>query len=124
MAENKLQILNFKCACGAVAGRLHAPFREPIACHCESCRRQTGHFVVATAVADENLELFKEQNLKWWDATEQAKRGFCGDCGSLLFWKAHNSDQTSVLMGCIDPPTGLRLEKHIFKDEKSDYYDV
>ena len=27
-------------------------------------------------------------------------------------------------MGCIDEPTGLALERHIFVAEKGDYYDL
>ena len=37
------------CACGGVRYRLDAPPRAGVNCHCEPCRRITGHFMAATA---------------------------------------------------------------------------
>ena len=30
----------------------------------------------------------------------------------------------SILAGCLDSPTGLQLTRHIFTDDKGDYYDL
>lgn len=113
-----------KCACGAVKAKLDGPFRDAVACHCESCRRQSGHYIAATRIATSALQIEDETCLKWWHATDNAKRGFCSECGSLLFWKKEGADQVSVFMGCLDAPTGIRLSKHIFREEKGDYYDI
>ncbi|PCJ95788.1 MAG: aldehyde-activating protein [Hyphomicrobiales bacterium] len=124
MSNTPPETLNAKCACGAVTATLRGPFRQPIACHCESCRRQSGHFTAATSVPRENFELGNSDKLIWWRATDHAERGFCADCGSLMFWKMDGVERVSIFMGCIDTPTGLQMEKHIYTEEKSDYYDI
>lgn len=116
--------LSAKCACGAVTANLTGPFRDAMGCHCETCRRQSGHYVAATQIDADGLQLLTSDRLKWWEASETAKRGFCSECGSLMFWREDGSDRMSVFMGCIDQPTGIKLTTHIFLEEKGDYYDV
>ncbi|MEH6725741.1 MAG: GFA family protein, partial [Hyphomicrobiales bacterium] len=71
------QSLSVKCACGAVTANLTGPFRDAIACHCETCRRQSGHYAAATRIDAEGLHLLTFERLKWWSASETAQRGFC-----------------------------------------------
>ena len=65
-----------------------------------------------------------EEHLRWFAASPTARRGFCGQCGSALFWNPSDEDRISVAMGAIDPPHGVRIEKHIFTAHKGDYYDI
>ena len=51
-------------------------------------------------------------------------RGFCGICGSFLFWKRGDEGLTSFSLGSLDSPTGLQLERHIFVADKGDYYTI
>ena len=118
------KILNVKCACGAVKAKVSGPFRDAVACHCESCRRQSGHYIAATRITKASLTFEADSCLKWWHATNSAKRGFCSECGSLMFWQAEGSDQISIFMGCLDTPTGIQLTEHIYLEEKGDYYEV
>ena len=53
-----------------------------------------------------------------------ARRGFCRQCGSLLFWQAHDEDTLNVSLGAFDGPTGLTMQNHIFVADKGDYYDI
>ena len=103
-----------------IAGRL----RPVVACHCETCRRTSGHFVAATACVRADLSFEAEDTLSWWSATPGHRRGFCSRCGSSLFWEQEGAPGISVFAGTLDPPTGLMLGAHIFVAEKSDYYDV
>lgn len=63
-------------------------------------------------------------DVRWYEASQTAKRGFCPTCGCWLFWKAHEEDGMSFSLGVIDGPTGLHLQKHIFVADKGDYYDI
>lgn len=112
------------CHCGAVRYTVTGPLRDVIYCHCTQCRRQTGHFVAATRVADDALEINGADELTWYAASSDAKRGFCRHCGSLLFWKAEGSDMTSIMAGSLDLPTGLTASHHIFAADKGDYYEL
>ena len=114
------------CLCGGVRYELHAPLRDAVACHCSQCRRSSGNFVTATVVPNDALVLTAEATLAWFRSSEGAERGFCARCGGNLFWRhvTPGADHVAVMAGSIDPPTGLRLVRHIFVASKSDYYDI
>ncbi len=112
------------CLCGAVTFEVHGALRPVIACHCIQCRKQTGNYMSATAAADSDLKMVETRGLKWFRSSDEAQRGFCGECGSVLFWKKDGSDNTSICAGSIDGPTGALLEGHIFCESAGDYYTI
>lgn len=113
------------CLCGSITFKTSGPLREPVGCHCQQCRKQSGHHYVATDTADSDLVIADPSgSLNWYDASDFAKRGFCRNCGSALFWKSNGSDSTSILLGAFDGDTGLKVERHIFVADKGDYYDI
>ncbi len=116
--------LTGRCNCGAVTFRAEGPFRPPRACHCTSCRRQSGHFLAATQTDRDKITITGSGELAWFRASDDARRGFCRTCGAHLFWERNGSDRTSIFMGCIDAPTGLVLADHIYVAEKGDYYQI
>lgn len=110
------------CLCGAVTFTASAAAKDPSACHCSQCRKQSGHYWAAMQVEDTALTVTGD--VRWYAASPIAKRGFCPTCGSFLFWKGHAEPDTGVALGALDGPTGLRLERHIFTADKGDYYDI
>jgi hypothetical protein len=112
------------CLCAAVTYEVRGPLRPIVACHCRQCRRLSGHFVAATAVKREAFVLTRTQGLRWYHSSDFAQRGFCGICGSNLFWDAQAYPHISIMAGTLDGPTHLSLVKHIFVAEKGDYYDL
>lgn len=112
------------CLCGSVSIEVFALNRQVLACHCQQCRKQSGHMVAAFKVLDKDLRVTGDQHIRWYAASDIARRGFCQHCGSLLFWKRNGSDTTSIMAGCMESPTGLTLVGHIFTDDKGDYYEL
>lgn len=112
------------CLCGAVQYEVHGPLRNVVACHCEQCRKQTGTYMSATAAKDEDLKVTDARGLKWYRSSETARRGFCGECGSVLFWKGDGRDYTAIAAGSLNGATGLTLEGHIFCASAGDYYVI
>ena len=112
------------CLCGAVSFEVRGPLRPTIACHCIQCRKQTGTYMSATASADRDLVFTRQDGLKWFRSSTEAERGFCKECGSVLFWKQDGSDATSISAGAIDGPSGAPLEGHIFCGSAGDYYVI
>lgn len=110
------------CLCGAITFTANAAAKDPAACHCGQCRKQSGHYWAAMQVPDVALTIAGD--VRWYAASPIAKRGFCPTCGSFLFWKGHAEPDTGVALGALDGPTGLRLERHIFTADKGDYYDI
>lgn len=112
------------CLCGGVAFQISGDLSPPSVCHCSQCRKQSGHVWSSTFLPDSQLTLTRQNSLKWYAASDSAKRGFCSTCGSFLFWKHNDEDTISVAMGSLNEPTGLHLAKHIFVADKGDYYDI
>ena len=110
------------CLCGAISFTVDGPLGRTTACHCGQCRKQSGHVWATSSAAEDDITISGE--VSWFGASTTAKRGFCGTCGSFLFWKAHDEDEVSFALGALDGPTGLRLEGHIFVADKGDYYEI
>ena len=115
------QIAQGGCLCGAVTYRVSGPLRPVIACHCQQCRKTSGHHVAATSAARSDIEIAGQ--VTWFQSSDTARRGFCGTCGSNLFWDGPGS-HLAIFAGTFDAPTGLRLSAHIFCADKGDYYDI
>ena len=124
MSEAAIDRLSGRCNCGAVKFVATGPFRPGKACHCKTCRRQSGHYVAATQIDRDKVEISGGDALSWFSATSHARRGFCRICGTHLFWEPAGSARLSIWMGCLDEPTGIRLADHIFVAEKGDYYEI
>lgn len=112
------------CLCGAVRFRTRGALRGVVYCHCTQCRKQSGHHYASTNVADDRLEIEGAEAVSWFQSSDDAKRGFCRTCGSVLFWKHHKLDYTSINAGAFDKPSGLKGEMHIFVADKGDYYAI
>jgi hypothetical protein len=104
---------------------VHGPLRDVLVCHCEECRRWHGHLGAYTAAAREDLVVLDERALRWIDSPRSdaaARRGFCGECGSSLFWDAPGRETISIAAGTLDGPTGLRVSDHSYVAQAGDYY--
>lgn len=112
------------CLCGLVAYEVDGPLRNVIGCHCNQCRKTTGHFLAATAASCADFRLVREEGLAWYRSSDTARRGFCRNCGSTLFWQGDGRDYIAIAAGSLDGDTGLRLEGHIFCADKGDYYEL
>ncbi len=112
------------CYCGAVEYELYGALRPSVACHCSQCRKTSGHYWSATQVSNKNFVVTKDAGLKWFRSSDTARRAFCKECGSSLFWQLDSEDETSVATGTLDGETGLNTSKHIYVKDKGDYYDI
>lgn len=112
------------CLCGAVTFTVDGDLPDPDACHCSQCRKQSGHFFVSADIPRSALSLSGEESLRWFQSSEQARRGFCSVCGSSLFWEPLHRDKIAVAMGAFDGPTCTHIEMHIHVSDKGDYYEI
>jgi len=112
------------CLCGAVRYHIAGPLRPVVMCHCSQCRRQTGHVMAATAARRTDFQLLASSELKWYDSSPTARRGFCGRCGSTLFWEASGRDYISIAAGTLDDSRGLEIACHIYVADKGGYYQI
>jgi len=122
--KSSLGPITGSCLCARVQLNIKTLAREVMYCHCKQCRKQSGHFFAATSAMDKHLQISGEDQLRWYAASESAKRAFCQNCGSVLMWKQNGSDSTSILAGCLDNAEHLAAVSHIFVADKGDYYDI
>ena len=116
-----------RCLCGAVRYEVNGPLRDVLICHCEECRRWHGHVSACTAAKRDDLVLVEQAGLKWIDSPNsdaRARRGFCGECGSSLFWDPPGRPTISIAAGTLDGHTGLRVTAHWYVSQAGDYYEL
>jgi hypothetical protein len=94
-----------RCLCGAVRYEVRGPLGDVLICHCEECRRWHGHISAFTAARREDLAVDDGRLVRWVDSPASdahARRGFCGECGSSLFWDAPGRETISIAAGTLD----------------------
>jgi hypothetical protein len=112
------------CECGAVRYRVEGRMRDSVVCHCGQCRRTHGHAPGYSKARLTEITIEGEGDVSWYASSKEAKRGFCGRCGSSLFWRLEGGDGVSVTAGSLKAPTGLKTARHIFAADKGDYYEI
>ena len=112
------------CLCGAVRYEVTGTLRDVVECHCAMCRKTHGHIGAYTATPKGSLHLVEARDLKWYRSSENARRGFCSECGGSLFFEPSNKDYIAIAAGTLDPPTGLKTVLQIHVDSAGDYYDI
>jgi hypothetical protein len=116
-----------RCLCGAVRYEVRGPLRDVLICHCEECRRWHGHASAFTAARREDLALSEERAVGWIDSPASdagARRGFCLECGSSLFWDAPGRETISIAAGTLEGDVGLRVAGHIYVSQRAEYYEL
>lgn len=112
-----------RCLCGAVRYRIRGPYRRSaVACHCSTCRRFSGGLWVGTAAHRDHVLVEDGETLTWYRSSTSAKRGFCGRCGSSLFWEGNDEPFWSIAAGSLEEPTGLALAVHSWTAESADWW--
>jgi hypothetical protein len=111
------------CLCGAVRYAVRGPLRPVVNCHCSQCLRFHGHHGAYSGAPWAKVAISGE-SLRWFRSSEMARRGFCGICGSSLFFDKDGRDFVAIAAGTLDRPTGLSTVRHIFTAERADYYEI
>lgn len=112
------------CMCGDVEFHTTGELRDVVNCHCHRCRRWSGHYWAASAAATDLSTITDAAgSLRWYSPADGIEYGFCGRCGSSLFWRlTERPDLISVSAGCLDQPTGLTTSAQIWMAEHGDYH--
>jgi hypothetical protein len=67
------------------------------------------------------------RGLRWIDSPRsdaRARRGFCGECGSSLFWDAPDRRMISISAGTLDSGAGLKVISHWYVSQAGQYYEL
>ncbi len=112
-----------RCLCGAVEIEAKTVNPRMHACHCGMCRKwgSGGPFLALSCGADIAFE--GEENISVYESSAWAERGFCGKCGTHLFYRIKETMNYEVPVGVFDDISGITFEQQICIDRKPDYYD-
>lgn len=121
--------LSGKCMCGAVAFEFRADREDVTICHCGQCRSWSGHQWASLNAPFESLQIkVGEETVGWFRSSDYARRGFCKECGSSMFWHADKLDdykhRIAIAAAAIEKGAPMKLAEHIFVSDKGDYYEI
>lgn len=111
-----------RCLCGAVTYTARDVEKEFKACHCGMCRRWSGGPAFAAHAGD--VEFRGEEHIRRYDSSAWAERGFCGRCGSNLFYRLKPGGTPILWLGTFDDQSGFQLTGEIYIDAKSEGYSL
>lgn len=110
------------CLCGAARFELSVAPAEYGACHCGMCRKFSGGIEMGIHVPPGGITWTRADTVRAYPSSEWAERGFCGTCGSSLFWRltAPGSMQgmLSLSVGALDDMTGMKFTSEVYVDAK------
>jgi len=95
--------------------------RDVVHCHCSQCRRAHGTVAAYSATPLEDFAIEVGESLRWFDASPRARRGFCANCGSTLFWAPRDADTIGVSAGAIDSGPAVRSCARIYTADSTRY---
>ena len=119
--ESVLKSEQSKCLCGKVkisATKINPAFTV---CHCETCRTWGGGPLFAVQCGTE-IKIEGEANLKIYESSPWASRGFCSSCGTHLFYKLNKTNEYNMPVGLFPKLQGLAMSMQYFSDKRPDYY--
>lgn len=109
------------CLCGAVRFAAALPSKWVAHCHCTMCRRAHGAAYVTWAGFEEGRLGIDDARgrLRWYASSAGAERGFCGDCGSTLFFRAERwPGEMHVVVANFQDPLDRAPQAHVFWDAR------
>ena len=110
MSETKLEC---GCQCGAVRYQvMGAPVMTAI-CHCSMCRRANAAPAVAWAMFGESQVTFPGACAKLFASSQEARRGFCENCGTQISFSAtFIPGLIDLTIGSMDRPDAIVPQFH------------
>jgi hypothetical protein len=119
------EVTRGSCHCGAIRYRVTGALTGVIHCHCSDCRRWHGHFAAYAVASLADFEITEgADELRWYESSDEARRGFCRRCGSSVFKDDKDGEKIVLSVGALEAPTGLAFLENIFEDGKGDYYTL
>lgn len=112
------------CVCGKTQFSADLKNHHVHACHCSICRKQTSGIIMTIDIDAESLQFTQQEYLKIYQSSQWGERGFCGACGTNLFWRTQDGQYCNVNVFALhEQPEDLKLNTEIYIDNKPNFYD-
>lgn len=104
--------------CQAVRYTVPGPPATVCVCHCSLCRRSVGAPAVVWATFGREA-LAVEGTVSWFQSSEHARRGFCGVCGTSLFFVTERQPhEVDVTVASLDQADRVAPKYHVWTPNK------
>jgi hypothetical protein len=113
-----------RCLCGDIVFTAALPSRWVAHCHCTMCQRNSGAAFVTWVGLDANQCRIDDpkSRLTWYASSTGAERGFCGQCGSTLFFRSVRwPGELHATLANFDGPVDRQPQAHVFWDTHVDW---
>ena len=120
-----MEFFHGSCLCKRVQFEVSGvPFDDCI-CHCTDCRQACGAPFLAWVSFKADALTVTHGGPKWYDSSQKARRGFCGDCGTQLFFQNHKFPaDIDIATACLAEASELAPTCHIWVRSKLDWVRV
>lgn len=103
------------CGCGAVRYRIDAAPLDVCHCHCRLCQRSSGAPVVTWLTVPRTALSLLAGAPRERRSSDTAVRGFCGDCGTALTFRADaDPERVDITVASLDHPELVSPRSHIW----------
>lgn len=109
------------CLCGKVKVTANTMAKTVGTCHCNACRRWAGGPSMAVDCGSD-VVFEGEENIKIFESSPWAERGFCSNCGNHLFYRLKQNNKYMMPAGLFDGDVDFIFTHQVFIDEKPSYY--
>lgn len=108
-----------RCLCGEIQYTVSGPPQTQALCHCTQCRLSAGASPVAWVSFPRAGFEIRSGQPRWFRSSRPARRGFCGTCGSSLFFETDEEpDVVDIATSTLDRVDELAPSYHIWVDSK------
>ena len=106
------------CLCGAIRYESSEAPVEAGTCYCRTCQKSTGSAFMVIASFSRTALRFTRGEPKLYRSSSVMDKGFCPNCGSLLFDQylvrspGFNPDMVFIQLGTLDHPEAVSINWH------------
>ena len=119
------------CLCGEIRYRVAGPALDTCFCHCRMCQKFSGGPVLVCSTYPATAVQFTKGELRYYKSSPFAERGFCGNCGSSLTYRALVpavtaawADWILIYTGSLDNPAPNVPTWHLGVESQMPWVDI
>ena len=92
------------CQCGHIRYRTQGKLENAHLCHCRMCQKAVGNIFAALVSTPKDALRWTGEAPAFWQSSANVRRGFCGICGTPLYYDDTTSRQIGLTIGSLDQP--------------------
>ncbi|WP_295482236.1 GFA family protein [uncultured Pseudomonas sp.] len=108
------------CLCGAIHFTATLDNADVSACHCSMCRTWGGGPMLVAHGSQ--APVFEGAAPAVYRSSEWAERGFCGRCGTHLFYRLTGKDEYFFPVGMLQGAQDWQFSLQVYADERPSWY--